>query len=346
MAPSPTPTPTLLPRETPVTPTPTLPPGGTGATPTPPPTPPRKLTVVMTTISGSWGMYGQAVEFLMSQAGVATRFVEAENFLTALLSVRDSTAKEVGIIYCALVPSDIAYLAYTGKHERFVNNPAPTSVMWAAFPGVLHLVTTEDSGIKSLADLKGKRVSTGAPGGSTEFQALKLLEIAGIEPIRDFSRWEKLTGSVAGSRLKDRELDAFFYTGPVPADFIESLSRDLASQGRRLYLVPIDDATANKYMTAFPGVALRTTISRTIYNTVQDTLTLSLWYVVVCHKDLPSDVAYSITRTVFENLVILQGSTREAKDTTPRNAVVLHGGGLPYHEGAIRYYREIGVLTR
>lgn len=338
-APSPTPTPTPTPIPTPQkTPTPTGPP------PSPTPTP-QRLKLVMTNPRGL-DAYGGAVHFIMGLTGVEGQLAEAESFLDALLMVRDGTVKEAGVIYCTVAPSDMAYLALTGKHEKFANNPASVSVMWAAYPTVLHVVTTADAGIKSLADLRGKRVSTGPAGSRTEAQALKILEIVRINPIRDFSKWERMSGGVAASYLKDRYIDAFFFSGSFPAGFLEELSRELAAKGRRLHLVPIDNATARKYMEAFPGIVFQKTISKTTYHTTEDVPTLSTWDVVVCHKDLPSDAAYGITRAVFENLAILHGSMSEAKHTTLKNAVVLHGGGLPYHEGAVRYYREVGVLRR
>lgn len=102
--------------------------------------------------------------------------------------IRDKTDLTKGIIYCATVLPDSAYLAYTGQHERFKDNPAPIAILWAMYPNSLHIVTTADSGIKSLLDLKGKRVSTGAPGSGTEVEAFLVLKLVGIDPARDFAK--------------------------------------------------------------------------------------------------------------------------------------------------------------
>jgi len=83
---------------------------------------------------------------------------------------------------------DSAYLAYTGQRERFRNATAPISVLWAVYPNYLRIVTTADSGIKTIYDLKGKRVSIGAPGSGSEVEALLLLKIIGIDPARDLSK--------------------------------------------------------------------------------------------------------------------------------------------------------------
>jgi TRAP-type uncharacterized transport system substrate-binding protein len=83
--------------------------------------------------------------------------------------IRDKTDLSKGVIYCALVLPDSAYLAYTGQHERFKDNPAPIAILWAMYPNYLHIVTTTDSGIKSLLDLQTPTPTqiTPTPGAQT-----------------------------------------------------------------------------------------------------------------------------------------------------------------------------------
>ncbi|MCX8165478.1 MAG: TAXI family TRAP transporter solute-binding subunit [Acidilobaceae archaeon] len=337
-APTPSPTPTPTPGETPTTPV-----------PSPTPTPERKYSVVIATggVGGVYFVYGATVAGLLSNlTGIQATSIQTAASVDNLLLIRDKTDVEKGVIYCAMSLPEVAYLAFTGRHERFAERPAPIAILWAAYPNFLHVVTTADSGIKSLSDLKGKRVSTGAPGSGTEVEALQILRLIGIEPSRDFSKWERLGVAESANALRDGAIDAFFWSGGLPTSSIVELSRTLAARGKQLYLVPIDEATANKFAAAFPGLAARGTIARTVYGTAEDTPTLSFWNVFVCHKDTPPEVAYTITKVVFENLPTLHRAVAAARDTRLENALLLYGGVMPYHRGAIAYYLEVGALKR
>ena len=340
---------TQTPTPTQVTPTP----GVQTPTATPPmqtPTPgPAKWSIIIATggVGGVYFLYGGVV------AGIITNFtgIEATSIQTAasidnLVLIRDKTDLSRGVIYCGLTLPDSAYLAYTGQHERFKGNPAPIAILWAMYPNYLHIVTTTDSGIKSLLDLKGKRVSTGAPGSGTEVQALLLLRLVGIDPARDFAKWERLGALESARALRDGAIDAYFWSGGVPTGSIVELAKALAMRGKQLYLVPIDQATATAFATLYPGLASPGVIPKDVYGTPEDTPTLTFWNMLACHKDAPADVVYRITKAVFENIDLLHKGVPAARDTKLENALLFYGGTIPYHEGALRYYEEVGILKR
>jgi len=338
-----TPTPAVTP--TPGPPTPTVP---TVISPTPTPGP-TKWSIVITTggVGGVYFYYGGTV------AGIISNFtdIEATSIQTAasidnLVLIRDKTDLSKGIVYCGLVLPDSAYLAYTGQHERFKDNPAPIAILWAMYPNYLHVVTTTDSGIKSLLDLKGKRVSTGAPGSGTEVEALLILKLVGIDPVRDFAKWERLGAAESAKALRDGTIDAYFWSGGLPTGSVVELAKALAARGKQIYLVPIDIATATAFAAMYPGLASPGVIPKHVYGTPEDTPTLTFWNMFVCHKDAPADVIYKITKAVFENIGILHKAVSPARDTTLENALKFYGGVIPYHEGALRYYAEVGILKR
>jgi TRAP transporter TAXI family solute receptor len=173
------------------------------------------------------------------------------------------------------------------------------------YPNYLHIVTTTDSGIKSLLDLKGKRVSTGAPGSGTEVEALLVLKLVGIDPARDFAKWERLGAAESATALRDGAIDAYFWSGGLPTGSIVELAKALAMRGKQLYLVPIDPATAIAFAALYPGLASPGVIPKGVYGTPEDTPTLTFWNMFVCHKDAPVDVVYRITKAVFENIGLL-----------------------------------------
>ncbi len=113
----------------------------------------------------------------------------------------------------ALVPADTGWNAYQGKAP--FKEKVPIRALAVLYPNNLHIVTAEGKGIDKVPDLRGKRVSTGAPGSGTEVMALRTLEAFGLNPDRDLKR-EKLLPTESAQALKDGKLDAFFWVGSLP----------------------------------------------------------------------------------------------------------------------------------
>jgi hypothetical protein len=322
------------------------------STPTPLTTPTTtspgvKYSVVIGTggVGGVYFYYGQVV------AGIINNYtdIEATSIQTAasidnLLLIRDKTDLSKGIIYCATTLPDSAYLAYTGQHTKFKDNPAPIAILWVMYPNYLHIITTEKTGIKSIYDLKGKRVSTGAPGSGTEVNALGVLQLADIDPAKDFAKWERLGAEESAAALRDGTIDAYFWSGGLPTSSVVDLATALKQRGDRIYLISLPQEIIDGYIKKFPGVAVPGVIPKDVYGTSEDAKTLAYWNMFVCHKDAPVDVVYKITKAVFEHLDILQRSVKPAKDTNLNTALLYINGTIPYHEGALKYYREVGIL--
>lgn len=311
------------------------------------PTAPARYTVIIATggVGGVYYYYGGVV------AGILKNFtnIDASSIQTAasidnLLLIRDKTDPARGVYYCGTTLPDSAYLAYTGQHDKFKDKPAPIAILWTMYPNYLHIVTRSDSGIKTIYDLKGKRVSTGAPGSGTEVEALLLLQVLGIDPAKDFSKWERLGAAESAAALRDGTIDAFIWSGGLPTSAIVELGASLKQRGVSLVLIEVPNEVIEKFTSKFPGLASRGVIPSNIYGTERDVQTLAFWNMFVCHKDMPEDLAYQIVKAVFEHLDILQKSVAAAKDTNLKNALLYYGGTIPYHPGALRYYREKGVL--
>ena len=310
---------------------------------------PAKLSVIIATggVGGVYFYYGGTIANIISNfTDIEATSIQTAASIDNLILIRDKTDLSKGVLYCATVLPDSAYLAYTGQHERFKDNPAPIAILWAMYPNYLHIVTTTDSGIKTIADLKSKRVSTGAPGSGTEVEALLLLKIAGIDPAKDFSKWEKLGAAESADALRDGTIDAYFWSGGIPTGSIVELARTLSQRGKQIYLVPIDNSTARAFASKYPGLASPGVIPKTVYGAPEDTPTLTFWNMFVCHKNAPADVIYKITKAVFEHLDMLQKAASAARDTKLENALLYYNGTIPYHEGALRYYEEKGILKR
>lgn len=310
--------------------------------------PPSTRYSVIIATGGTGGVYyyygGVIAGILKNYTNIDATSIQTAASIDNLLLIRDKTDPKRGIYYCATTLPESAYLAYTGQHEKFKDKPAPIAILWAMYPNYLHIVTRSDSGIKSIYDLKGKRVSTGAPGSGTEVEALLVLQILGIDPAKDFSKWERLGAAESADALKSGTIDAYFWSGGLPTSSIVELGVSLKQQGVSLALVEIPDEVINAFTQKFPGVAAKGVIPKSVYSTEKDTQTLAFWNMFVCHKDMPEDLAYLITKTIFQHIDILQASVKAAKDTNLQNALLYYGGSIPYHPGALRYYKEVGIL--
>ncbi|WP_243029093.1 TAXI family TRAP transporter solute-binding subunit [Thermus albus] len=304
-----------------------------------------KVVVATGGVGGVYFYYGTTLAEIWNKAGVAeAQAIQTAASIDNLLLLENRTGG--GTYYCATVLPDSAYLAYTGQHDRFKEKPAKSvRILFAMYPNFLHIVTREGTGIRVVQDLKGKRVSTGAPGSGTEVEALLVLQAAGLSP-KDFAKQERLGAQESANALSEGNIDAFFWSGGLPTGAITELAASLARKGQRIHLVPLDpkSTVVQTFQKRFPGLAGPGVIPKAIYGTRADTPTLTFWNLLVCPQSLPEEAAYALTKATFENLATLRQAVAAARDTSLENAVRFLGGTIPYHEGALRYFREAGAL--
>jgi uncharacterized protein len=230
-------------------------------------------------------------------------------------------------------------MAWEANEARLRGYPKKVAVrtLGALTTAFLHVVARTDSGIASLRDLRGKRLSTGPPGGASELQALRVLEACGLAG-RDLSRQERLSLVEAVGALKDRKLDGFFWSGPSPLPAVVDLA---ATPGQSLRLVPHGQEAshvARQFSVYFPGTIPKGTYKRQ----EADVRVLSVKHLLMAHERLDSSLAYEITRLLHEHVPDLVAVHKAASEITLKNAVT--GSPIPFHSGALRYYREKGVL--
>jgi len=309
----------------------------------------QKPQVVIGTggIGGVYFYYGTAIAEILNRSGVVqATAIQSGGSLDNLQLLRDRTDPQKGIYYCGTVLPHAAQLALSGE-ERFQGRPVPFAVLFAMYPNYTHVVTTEESGVRLLQDLKGKRVSTEVAGGIIEYEARLLMSAAlpGFDPRKDFGKWERLRVSESAQALADGTLDAFFWSGGLPTGSLVELAGTLARKGKRLFLVPLapQSTPVQVLQKKFPGLTSPGVIPKGVYNTRYDTPTLAWWNLFVCPQSLPKEAAYAMVKAVFENLEALHTAVKAAQDTTLENAVRYRTSRFPYHEGAVLYYRERGV---
>src|SRR5712672_2550525 len=132
----------------------------------------------------------------------------------------------------AFTMADAALDALQGN-EKFKNNKVPLQTLLVVYPNRMHVVTVEGTGIQTMADLKGKRVSTGSPGGATEVMAFRVIEAAGLDKDKDMKR-ERLAVAESVNAIKDRKIDAFFWVGGIPTAAVTDLA---ATPGMKMKMI-------------------------------------------------------------------------------------------------------------
>lgn len=236
----------------------------------------------------------------------------------------------------AFTLADTAYDAFKGE-ASFKGNPIPIRTLTPLYNNFNHLVTIEGTGINTIADVKGKRVSVGSPGSGTEVTALRLLEAAGINPDRDI-RKERLGVAESVDAIKDRKIDAFFWSGGLPTSAVMDLA---TTPGIRIRVVPLDVTLANLQKT-YGNLYFQAVILKEIYpGMLANAATVGVANLLVVHKDFDNELAYEITKLIYDRRLLLALVHSEAKNITLIG--VAGRSPVPFHPGSVRYFKERGV---
>jgi TRAP transporter TAXI family solute receptor len=212
--------------------------------------------------------------------------------------------------------------------------PVPLRALAVLYPNATQIVVRPRAPLRRVADLRGRVVSTGAPGSGTEVIALRLLAAAGLDPARDLRR-ESLGAGPSAEAFKDGKLDAFFWSGGLPTAAI----LDLAHTAGGVRLLPCDEALPALRASFGPSLYAPLTVPRRTYAGMDaDVASVGVANVLVTRADLPETLAYEITRLLFEKKAALEAVHAEAKNITREGAT--SGSPAEFHAGALRYYRE------
>ena len=232
------------------------------------------------------------------------------------------------------VLADTAYDAYAGIERFKATGKVPLRALAVLYPAVSQIVTMEGTGIDKAKDLKGKRVSTGAPGSGAEVTAVKILEALEIDLNKDIRR-ERLSVAESAGALKDRKIDAFFWGGGIPTAAVLDLA---STPGIKIKIIAHDELL-EKINKKYGHTYYRLVIPKEIYpGMTQPVPVIATANIFVCHEQMDEKIAYGIVKTIIERREDLKAVHKEADKITLENAVT--GSSIPYHPGAINYYTE------
>ncbi len=235
----------------------------------------------------------------------------------------------------ALITGDTAFQAYEGVGPfEDQGEQKDLQAIAALYPNYLHVVTTEDSGIKTFADLKGKKVAVGAPNSGTELASQVLLEGHGMS--YDDIKPDYLSFAESVDQMKNGLVDAAILSSGIPNAGLMDLDTT-----HKIKLIPIEDDAMEK-LTEEYSYLIETTIPADSYSVEEDVKAIEITNTMIVNQDLSEDAVYEITKAFFENLDILSETHNVGKDIELEKAT--EGLSVPLHPGAEKYYKEEGVL--
>jgi TRAP transporter TAXI family solute receptor len=242
--------------------------------------------------------------------------------------------------YIGFSMADAGQDAYRGE-DKFKGNKVPLRTLMVLYPNRMHVVTIEGTGIEKMADLKGKRVSTGSPGSATEVMAFRVLEAAGLDKDRDITR-ERLGVSESVNAIKDRKIDAFFWVGGLPTAAVTDLAN---TPGVRIKMIDHGDAV-EKMNKKYGNLYVHDVIPKSTYSGMgKDNQIATVWNILVSHEKLSDKTAYEIVKTIFEHKQELVAVHKEAENFKLENQKQA-ASPIPFHPGAAKYFAEKGVKLK
>ena len=293
--------------------------------------PPRFLSIVTGGTGGVYYPYGGGLAKVLNESlpGIRASAEVTSASVDNLKLVRDGKADIAFTLADTLADAVAARGAFSGA-------PVPAASLAVLYSNYTHIVSLTRTGIAAIGDLRGRTISTGSPGSGTEVIAFRVLRAAGLNPDADVRR-QGLGASESADALKDGKVDAFFWSGGLPTGAIQDLSH---SSGLTIRLVPsaaLLPALQQEYgglyfpleipAGAYPGVATAVPV-------------VGVANVLVVNRSMPDDLAYDITRVLFDKQADLASIHPEARHLSPATAV--RGSPALFHPGALRFYREQG----
>ncbi|OGP49026.1 MAG: hypothetical protein A3K30_00400 [Deltaproteobacteria bacterium RBG_13_51_10] len=236
-----------------------------------------------------------------------------------------------------MVMGSIAHKATQGQ-EPFKQKELLVA-LFQMYPAPEHIVTVSGKGIRSVKDLRGKKVSIDVPGSGCAVMAKAILEEYGFNLGKDLTI-ANLSQSESVQALKDGVVDAVFFNFAYPGAAV----LDLAAT-RDIVLIPVEPAMADKIVKKYPYYLKISIPAKTYPKVDYDVLCLGDSNVLVANKQMEKDVAYKIVKAIFENVQKGQWALINihpiAAQLTPPNAV---NSPIALHPGAVQYFQEVGAI--
>ncbi|MDW8003064.1 MAG: TAXI family TRAP transporter solute-binding subunit [Deltaproteobacteria bacterium] len=290
-----------------------------------------KITIATGGTGGVYYPYGGTM------AEIISKYIPG---VTATAEVTGASVENVRLVglkkaELGLAMNDTVYQAYKGEGKFADGKIDSLRTVFQMYPNLYHIVTLKKYPIHRISDLKGKKVSVGAPGSGTELKTSQVLPALGIQ-YKDIKVY-RLSFAENTTQLKDGTIEVGIWSVAPPTSSII----DLATT-HEIRFIPFSKEEIETIEKAYPYYTGTVIPKNTYKGQTEDVPTIAVWNSVVCHKDLPEDLVYKITKAIFENKKMLVDTHKIAEFTSPE--VSATKSPIPVHPGALKYYKEIKVI--
>ena len=290
-----------------------------------------KMTMGTGGTSGTYYAFGGVLsQYIKNNAGIEVIVVSTDGSKANIESI-DSGDYQLGT-----VQSDVMAYAWEGTRSFEENGKIDSfRVVGGLYAESVQLVTM-DPEIKSVADLKGKSVSIGAPNSGVWFNAMDVLTAAGLTEADIKPQYQSFADSA--DALKDGKIDAAFIVAGAPTAAITELCTTNSA-----YLVPIDGEVADKLMADSPYYTTYTIPAGTYAGQDEDVVTVTIKATLIVSADASEDDVYNLTKAIFDNTEAIAAENGKGAELSVENAT--SGMTAPFHAGAAKYFAEKGVTV-
>jgi uncharacterized protein len=239
--------------------------------------------------------------------------------------------------YIGFSMTDAGQDALRGE-DKFKSGKVPLKTLMVLYPNRMHVVSVEGRGVNKMADLKGKRVSTGSPGSATEVMAFRLIEAAGLDKDKDLKR-ERLGVAESVNAMKDGKIDAFFWVGGLPTAGVTDLANTPGTKIKMVDHAEVVAAMNKKYGNLY----VEDVITKDVYRGMDtDNKQATVMNILVVHENMDDKTAYNIVKTIFDKRADLIAVHKEAENFKLENQKA-SATPIPFHPGAVKYFAEKGI---
>lgn len=288
-----------------------------------------KMTMGTGGTAGTYYGYGGVLgQYITNKAGIGVTVVSTDGSKANIQGI------DAGNYQLGTVQSDVMSYAWQGtrafQEEGKINTFRTVAGLYAE---AVQLVTMK-SDIKSVADLKGKSVSIGAPGSGVYFNAIDVLSAAGLSESDIKAQYQSFADSA--DALKDGKIDAAFIVAGAPTPAITELFTT-----NEAYLVPIDGEIAEKIMAECPFYTVYTVPANTYKGQAEDVKTVTVKATLIVNADAAEEDVYKLTAAIFDNIEAITAENGKGAELSLENAT--EGMTVPFHKGAAKYFSEKGI---
>jgi len=293
---------------------------------------PMQLTMGTGGTAGTYYPLGGALSQIISDNSGGVVNITAQSTGASIENINLLAAGDVDLI---IVQNDMSDYAYNGTEffkDRKIEN---ITAIARLYPEHIQVIASKESGIKTIADFKGKNISVGAPGSGNEANVRQILDVYGVT-YNDFKA-HFISYAETTDHFKDRLVDAFSYTTGAPNPSIQDISTL-----QDIVFVPIEGEMRDKLIAKYPFIAKEVIPGNTYRGQDQPVETVAVQAILAVRKELPEDVVYTMTKALFQNLEAVGNAHHKGKSILLSRA--LDGISIPVHPGAEKFFKEAGLM--